>query len=70
MNLIQQLFAASFQTNLNNVVTEGLPIMVAGMLGIFVVIGIIILVVAILAKLGDGDSLFAKGVKAVFTKKK
>lgn len=69
MNLIQSLLVASIGSNLNNVVKEGLPIMVAGMLGIFVVIGIIILVVLLLSKLG-GDGYFAKGVKALFTKNK
>lgn len=62
--------AAGFQANLDKVLTQGLPIMVAGMMGIFVVIGIIILTVALLAKLGGGDGYFAKGVKALFTKQK
>ena len=62
--------AASFQDNLNNVVSQGLPIMVAGMMGIFVVIGIIILTVALLAKVGGDEGYFAKGVKALFTKNK
>ncbi len=57
-------------TNLNNVISQGLPIMVAGMLGIFVVIGIIILTVALLTKLGKDDGYFTKGVKALFTKNK
>lgn len=70
MNLIHQLLVASFQTNLNNMISQGLPIMVAGMLGIFVVIGIIILTVALLAKLGGGDGYFAKGMKALFSKQK
>ncbi len=70
MNLIHQLLVASFQTNLNNVITHGLPIMVAGMLGIFVVIGIIILTVGLLAKFGGDDGYFSKGVKALFTKQK
>lgn len=61
---------ASFQDNLSNVISQGLPIMVAGMMGIFVVIGIIILTVALLAKVGGGDGYFAKGVKALFTKQK
>ena len=61
---------ASFQENLNNVISQGLPIMIAGMMGIFVVIGIIILTVALLAKVGGGDGYFAKGVKALFTKQK
>ena len=61
---------ASFQNNLNNVISQGLPIMVAGMMGIFVVIGIIILTVALLAKVGGDDGYFAKGVKALFTKQK
>ena len=61
---------ASFQDNLNNVISQGLPIMIAGMMGIFVVIGIIILTVALLAKVGGGDGYFAKGVKALFTKQK
>ena len=61
---------ASFQNNLNNVLSQGLPIMVAGMMGIFVVIGIIILTVALLAKFGGDEGYFAKGVKALFTKQK
>ena len=61
---------ASFQNNLNNVISQGLPIMVAGMMGIFVVIGIIILTVALLAKVGGDEGYFAKGVKALFTKNK
>jgi hypothetical protein len=61
---------ASFQDNLSNVISQGLPIMIAGMMGIFVVIGIIILTVALLAKVGGGDGYFAKGVKALFTKQK
>ena len=61
---------ASFQDNLNNVISQGLPIMIAGMMGIFVVIGIIILTVALLAKVGGGDGYFAKGIKALFTKQK
>ena len=61
---------ASFQDNLHNVISQGLPIMIAGMMGIFVVIGIIILTVALLAKVGGGDGYFAKGVKALFTKQK
>ena len=61
---------ASFQNNLNNVISQGLPIMVAGMMGIFVVIGIIILTVALLAKVGGDEGYFAKGVKALFTKQK
>ena len=50
MTLINQLLFASFQTNLSNVISQGLPIMVAGMLGIFVVIGLIILGVTLLSK--------------------
>ncbi len=69
MNFINQLLFASFQTNLNNVISQGLPIMIAGMLGIFVVIGLIILGVSLLSKLGD-DGLFAKGVKNLFSSKK
>lgn len=70
MNFMNLFLAASFTDNLNKVLSDGLPILVAGMLGIFVVIGIIILVVALLAKLGGGDGYFAKGVKALFSKKK
>ncbi len=69
MNFMNLFLAASFADNLSHVVSDGLPIMVAGMMGIFVVIGIIILVVMLLAKLG-GDGYFAKGVKALFSKKK
>ena len=70
MNFMNLFLAASFTDNLNKVVSDGLPIMVAGMMGIFVVIGIIILTVALLAKMGGGDGYFAKGVKALFSKKK
>ncbi len=70
MTFMNLFLAASFRDNLNNVLSDGLPIMVAGMMGIFVVIGIIILTVALLAKLGGSDGYFAKGVKALFTKKK
>ena len=63
-------YMASFTDNLAKVVSDGLPIMVAGMMGIFVVIGIIILTVSLLAKLGGGEGLFARGVKALFQKKK
>ena len=69
MNLMNQFLIASFKDNLNNVLNDGLPIMIAGMMGIFVVIGIIILTVALLSSL-CGDEYFAKGVKALFTKKK
>ncbi len=51
MSFINQLLFASFQTNLNHVISQGLPIMVAGMLGIFVVIGLIILGVSLLSKI-------------------
>ena len=61
---------AGFQANLENVLSQGLPIMVAGMMGIFVVIGIIILTVALLAKAGGDEGYFAKGVKALFSKNK
>ena len=70
MNFMNLFLAASFTDNLNKVVSDGLPIMVAGMMGIFVVIGIIILTVTLLAKMGGGDGYFAKGVKALFSKKK
>jgi hypothetical protein len=53
MSFINQVLFASFQTNLNNVISQGLPIMVAGMLGIFVVIGLIILGVTLLSKIGN-----------------
>ena len=67
--MMNSLILASFQSNLNNVISQGLPIMVAGMMGIFVVIGIIILSVAVLGKFGN-DEYFAKGIKALFTKQK
>ena len=67
--MLNSLIFASFQNNLNNVITQGLPILLAGMMGIFVVIGIIILTVAILGKFGS-DEYFSKGVKALFSKKK
>ncbi|MBE6712033.1 MAG: hypothetical protein E7580_00780 [Ruminococcaceae bacterium] len=54
----------------DGVLSDGLPIMAAGMMGIFVVIGIIIVTISLLAKLGGGDGLFSKGVKALFSKNK
>ena len=69
MTLLNTLLAFSFKTNLQNVLSDGLPIMLAGMMGIFVVIGIIILTVALLGKLG-GDGNFSKGLKTLFTGKK
>ncbi len=68
MTFFNQLILLSFQTNLENVLTRGLPIMLAGMMGIFVVIGIIILVVTLLGKI-TGDENLAKGLKALFTKR-
>ena len=62
-------FLEKLQENMQDVLSQGLPIMLAGMMGIFVVIGIIILTVALLGKM-DGDGLFAKGLKALFTKNK
>ena len=50
------------------VLSDGLPIMAAGMMGIFVVIGIIIATISLLSKLGDGNGYFSKGVKALFKK--
>ena len=50
------------------VLSDGLPIMAAGMMGIFVVIGIIIVTISILAKFGGSEGYFAKGVKALFKK--
>ena len=69
MTLFNTLVLASMKGNLENVLTQGLPIMVAGMLGIFVVIGIIILTGALLGKT-SGDELFAKGIKELFSRKK
>ena len=46
--------AASIAENFKNVVSDGLPIMVAGMLGIFVVIGIIILSTVAIQKVFSG----------------
>lgn len=62
-------FLEKLQENMQDVLSQGLPIMLAGMMGIFVVIGIIIAVVALLGKM-DGDGLFFKGLKALFTKNK
>ena len=69
MTLFNQLILLNFKANLENVLTRGLPIMLAGMMGIFVVIGIIILVVTLLGKITDDENL-AKGLKALFTKRK
>lgn len=67
MNFINQLLVASIQDNLNNILSHGLPIMVAGMLGIFVVIGIIILLISLLGSIKT-DGNFARGLKALFGK--
>ncbi len=60
--------------NLTNVLEKGLPIMAAGMLGIFLVIGIIIGVVWLLSALGnqssDKNNLFLTGLACLFGKKK
>ena len=60
--------------NLVNVMKQGLPIMAAGMLGIFLVIGIIIGVVWLLSALGsqtdEKKGLFMTGLSAFFGKKK
>ena len=69
MTLFNQLILLNFKANLENVLTHGLPIMLAGMMGIFVVIGIIILVVTLLGKI-TGDENLVKGLKALFTKRK
>ncbi len=68
MNIINQFLVANIQTNLTNILSHGLPIMVAGMLGIFVVIGIIILVISLLGSIKT-DGNFSKGLKALFGKK-
>ena len=64
----------NFSQNLVNVMKQGLPIMAAGMLGIFLVIGIIIGVVWLLSALGsqtgEKNSLFMTGLSAFFGKKK
>lgn len=69
MTLFNTLVLASMKGNLENVLTQGLPIMVAGMLGIFVVIGIIILVISLLGNI-KADGNFSRGVAALFGKKK
>lgn len=68
MNFLNQLMAASIAENFKNVVSDGLPIMVAGMLGIFVVIGIIILSVYALSLI-KCDGNFTRGLRALFGKK-
>jgi Na+-transporting methylmalonyl-CoA/oxaloacetate decarboxylase gamma subunit len=67
--MMTSLILASFQSNLSNMLSQGLPIMIAGMMGIFVVIGIIIATVALLGKMGNDENL-AKGLKALFSKQK
>lgn len=66
MNMMIQ---ASITDNLTQVVSRGLPIMVAGMMGIFVVIGIIIITISLLGKIGTGDGNFSHGLRALFGKK-
>ena len=62
------MILADFSANLSKVVSDGLPIMAAGMMGIFVVIGIIILVISLLGKI-KCDGNFTRGLKALFGKK-
>ena len=69
MNFMNQWLLASMQDNIGNIVSDGLPIMIAGMLGIFVVIGIIILVISLLGGISS-DGNFSRGVVALFGKKK
>ncbi|MBR3837721.1 MAG: hypothetical protein IKJ74_06195 [Clostridia bacterium] len=65
---MNQMILASIMTNLQKVLSDGLPIMVAGMMGIFVVIGIIILTISLLGKI-NCDGNFTRGLKALFGKK-
>lgn len=60
----------SFSESLQNVINDGLPIMVAGMMGIFVVTAVIIAVIALLGRLTSNNGYFTKGVKALFSRKK
>ena len=69
MNLINNVLFASIQDNLGRILSDGLPIMVAGMMGIFVVIGIIILVISLLGSIKT-DGNFSRGVAALFGKNK
>jgi len=62
------MIVASIMTNLQKVLSDGLPIMVAGMMGIFVVIGIIILTISLLGKI-NCDGNLTRGLKALFGKK-
>lgn len=55
--------------NLSEALGKGVPIMVAGMVGIFIVTLIIILSVYLLSKIGGGDGNFSRGLKALFGKK-
>ena len=68
MNLMNPMLLAGIQENFSKVVNDGLPIMVAGMMGIFVVIGIIILTISLLGKIKT-DGYFSRGLKALFGKK-
>ena len=65
---MNSMLFASFAENLNKVISDGLPIMVAGMMGIFVVSGIIILTISLLG-MTKADGNFTRGLKALFGKK-
>ena len=59
----------NFSQNLDLVLTRGLPIMLAGMVGIFLVTAIIIAVISLLSKMFRKDENFIRGWKALWGKK-
>lgn len=69
MNFLN-LFASESLSGWQMVLQKGLPIMGVGMVGIFLVVGVIILSVWAMSVLTEEDSLLGKGIKAVFTKRK
>ena len=62
--------ASTTEPGVGLLVREGLPLMAIGMISIFIVIGVVILSVVLLGKFGNEDGNFARGLKALFTKKK
>jgi len=60
---------SNFSQNLELVLTRGLPIMLAGMVGIFLVTAIIIAVISLLSFLFRRDENLIRGWKALWSKK-